>query len=142
LIGSIPKRGFFSKIPDASELQDLHEFALLVLAQSIRRPRERFQENLFRGGSRFHSSTDRHVYVIAAHGKPGRTIAMNDGNIAYEGVIRANSDHADWIGSSPPSGKKYSRTYDLTKKEHRVVITDQPYTGGSDRLVRLPKSAV
>jgi DNA-binding GntR family transcriptional regulator len=38
LIDSIPKRGFFSKVPDASELQDLYEFARLVLEHNIRRP--------------------------------------------------------------------------------------------------------
>jgi DNA-binding GntR family transcriptional regulator len=35
LIDCIPKRGFFSKVPDAGELQDLNEFALLVLDHSI-----------------------------------------------------------------------------------------------------------
>ena len=35
LIDSIPKRGFFSKVPNASELQDLYEFARLVLEYNI-----------------------------------------------------------------------------------------------------------
>lgn len=38
LIDSIPKRGFFSKVPNASELQDLYEFARLVLEYNIRTP--------------------------------------------------------------------------------------------------------
>jgi DNA-binding GntR family transcriptional regulator len=38
LIDSIPKRGFFSKVPKASELQDLYEFARLVLEHNIRTP--------------------------------------------------------------------------------------------------------
>jgi DNA-binding GntR family transcriptional regulator len=37
LIDCIPKRGFFAKIPDASELQELYEFALLILNWSIKR---------------------------------------------------------------------------------------------------------
>src|SRR5438034_1276718 len=40
LIDSIPNRGFFSKVPDASELQELYEFARLVLEHNIRRPLE------------------------------------------------------------------------------------------------------
>jgi len=35
LIDCIPKRGFFAKVPDAAELQELYEFALLVLDRSI-----------------------------------------------------------------------------------------------------------
>lgn len=38
LIDSIPKRGFFSKVPNASELQDLYEFARLVLEYNITGP--------------------------------------------------------------------------------------------------------
>jgi DNA-binding GntR family transcriptional regulator len=38
LIDSIAKRGFFSKVPNASELQDLYEFARLVLEHNITRP--------------------------------------------------------------------------------------------------------
>jgi len=38
LIDSIPKRGFFSKVPNASELQDLYEFAGLVLEYNIKTP--------------------------------------------------------------------------------------------------------
>jgi len=38
LIDSIPKRGFFSKVPNASELQDLYEFARLVLEYNIMTP--------------------------------------------------------------------------------------------------------
>jgi len=37
LIESIHKRGFFAKVPDASELQDLYEFAGVVLEYNIRR---------------------------------------------------------------------------------------------------------
>jgi DNA-binding GntR family transcriptional regulator len=40
LIDCIPKRGFFAKVPDATELQELYEFALLVLDQSILAARE------------------------------------------------------------------------------------------------------
>jgi DNA-binding GntR family transcriptional regulator len=35
LIDCIPKRGFFAKVPDATELQELYEFAELVLDRSI-----------------------------------------------------------------------------------------------------------
>jgi DNA-binding GntR family transcriptional regulator len=35
LIDCIPKRGFFAKVPDVAELQDLYEFALMVLDRSI-----------------------------------------------------------------------------------------------------------
>ncbi|MGC2778995.1 MAG: GntR family transcriptional regulator, partial [Bradyrhizobium sp.] len=35
LIDCIPGRGFFSKVPDATELQELYEFALLVLDRSL-----------------------------------------------------------------------------------------------------------
>jgi len=38
LIDSVPKRGFFSKVPNASELQDLYEFARLVLEYNITTP--------------------------------------------------------------------------------------------------------
>jgi DNA-binding GntR family transcriptional regulator len=38
LIDSIPKRGFFSKVPNTSELQDLYEFARLVLEYNITMP--------------------------------------------------------------------------------------------------------
>jgi DNA-binding GntR family transcriptional regulator len=38
LIDIIPKRGFFARFPDASEQQDLYEFALLVVGNNIKRP--------------------------------------------------------------------------------------------------------
>jgi DNA-binding GntR family transcriptional regulator len=40
LIDCVPKRGFFSKVPDAGELHDLYEFALLVLDRSITASRD------------------------------------------------------------------------------------------------------
>ena len=40
LIDIVPKRGFFSRVPEAAELQDLYEFARLVLAYNLRRPLE------------------------------------------------------------------------------------------------------
>jgi DNA-binding GntR family transcriptional regulator len=41
LIDCITKRGFFSKIPNVLELQQLYEFALLVLSHNIRKPLHR-----------------------------------------------------------------------------------------------------
>ena len=38
LVDIIPNRGFFSKVPDAAELQDLYEFARLVLEYNLTRP--------------------------------------------------------------------------------------------------------
>ncbi|MGY3450543.1 GntR family transcriptional regulator [Bradyrhizobium sp. USDA 4353] len=40
LIESVPKRGFFAKTPDATELQELYEFALLVLDRSLLKAQE------------------------------------------------------------------------------------------------------
>ncbi|WP_315797241.1 MULTISPECIES: GntR family transcriptional regulator [unclassified Bradyrhizobium] len=40
LIDIVPKRGFFSRVPDAAELQDLYEFARLVLAHNLRKALE------------------------------------------------------------------------------------------------------
>jgi hypothetical protein len=78
-------------------------------------------------------SAARHVYVIATSGKPGRTIAMNDGNIVYRGVIKAGWSTVKWDNPGAPA---------RLPEEHLVVIADQPYTGGSDRLVTRHKSAL
>jgi DNA-binding GntR family transcriptional regulator len=42
LIESVPNRGFFSKIPNTEELQDLYELALLILERSIRKDLNEF----------------------------------------------------------------------------------------------------
>jgi hypothetical protein len=103
-----------------------------------------YLEKLYRHGAKFRSATDRHVYVIATG---DRTITMNDSNIEYRGVIKAGHSYVEWVGRSPPGsrpapGRGHGGRYDLKGRDYRVVITDRPYTAGSDRLVRRRRSAV
>jgi hypothetical protein len=103
-----------------------------------------YLEKLYRHGAKFRSGTDRHVYVVATR---DRSIAMNDSNIEYRGVIKAGRSYVEWVGRSPPGstpapGRGHGGSYDLKGRDYRVVITDRPYTGGSDRLVRRRRSAV
>ncbi|WP_316177736.1 MULTISPECIES: hypothetical protein [unclassified Bradyrhizobium] len=104
---------------------------------------ERFQDRVALQPSKYGSSADRYIYVVETRGnKPSRPFAMNDANITRRGVIGATDRFVDWGGSPPQSAKTYSRRYDLPKKDFRVVVTDQPYTGVGDRQVAPRRSGL